>query len=255
MGEAKRRRETLDGGEPSDNPIVLMLDVFDAQQALLAMDDNARLAVVRECMTRAYRRPNPALFGVRIRIRLGRAARGAVLHPPAVPKGRSLHLCLRLDLPAVRSASGERTDGGHRRLSAQGQARPDHRPVRDGVMTRPIAVRVVRKFGGVAFLATIPRRRIMLHGVRLTNQRGKADGYQAVAAALDALPSAWRCAIVSVTWGGTTCCAELGPCDPKTAAGIGQALNQALGGRDIILNGLVLSDVDGALGMPWSNAR
>jgi hypothetical protein len=45
MGEANRRRacDTLDGGEPSDDRIVLMVDVFDPMQALLAMDDAARL--------------------------------------------------------------------------------------------------------------------------------------------------------------------------------------------------------------------
>ena len=73
-----------------------------------------------------------------------------------------------------------------------------------------------------------------------------------MAQALDALPAAWRCAIISVVWGDSDVCVELGPCDPEAAAGIGQALEQAFEGRGIILNGLVLSDIDGALGMPWS---
>jgi hypothetical protein len=43
MGEAKRRaaHDTLDGGPPSDDRIVLMLDVFDPMPAMLGLDGTA----------------------------------------------------------------------------------------------------------------------------------------------------------------------------------------------------------------------
>jgi hypothetical protein len=113
---------------------------------------------------------------------------------------------------------------------------PKHEP-------ETIAARV-RKFGGVAFLATIPRSRVTIDGVRLTSQRGRPDEYARVAAALNALPSAWRCAILSVICSDTDCAVELGPCDSAAAAGIGKAIDQALEERDITLNGRCLCALD-----------
>ena len=59
-----------------------------------------------------------------------------------------------------------------------------------------------------------------------------------MARAIAALPTAWRCAIISVMWGDAECCIELTLCTPEAAVGIAQALAQVLEGRDIVVNGL-----------------
>jgi hypothetical protein len=80
-----------------------------------------------------------------------------------------------------------------------------------------------------------------------------------MAAALAALPTAWRAAIISVICGETCLYVELSRCDPEAAMGIGQALRQAFANgeeRDIIINGLDLSEIDGSeLMMPWSRSQ
>jgi hypothetical protein len=57
MGEAKRKHATLDGGPPSNGRIVLQIDIFDPLEAMLAMDDEIRLAALLECQKRAHQRP------------------------------------------------------------------------------------------------------------------------------------------------------------------------------------------------------
>jgi hypothetical protein len=89
MGEAKRKRDTLDGGEPSDDRIVLMLDVFDPMQALLAMDDAARLTTVRECMARAHRRPTPLCSACDYEFGYGEPPAALYCTRPMFPKGKA----------------------------------------------------------------------------------------------------------------------------------------------------------------------
>lgn len=91
MGEANRRRayDTLDVGEPSDDRIVLMVDVFDPMQALLAMDDAARLTTVRECMTRAHRRPTPICSACDYEFGYGEPPAALYCIRPKFPKGEA----------------------------------------------------------------------------------------------------------------------------------------------------------------------
>jgi hypothetical protein len=92
MGEAKRKRhdprDTLDGGEPSDDRIVLMLDMFDPMQALLAMDDAARLTTVRECMARAHQRPTPLCSACEYEFGYGEPPASVYCTRPMFPKAR-----------------------------------------------------------------------------------------------------------------------------------------------------------------------
>jgi hypothetical protein len=57
MGKASH--DTLDGGPPSNGRIVLQIDIFDPLEAMLAMDDEIRLAALLECEKRTYQRPTP----------------------------------------------------------------------------------------------------------------------------------------------------------------------------------------------------
>lgn len=67
-------------------------------------------------------------------------------------------------------------------------------------MTRPVIPQFepeviaagLRKSGDVAQVATTALKGLMIHGVRLTSQRGKADEYAMVAAVIEAFPADQR---------------------------------------------------------------
>ena len=112
----------------------------------------------------------------------------------------------------------------------------------------------VRKFGDDAKAATTSLKRL-IPGVRLVSQKDRVGECERMAA-LGALPSAWRCAIVSVGWGDTECCIELRPCNPEAAAGIAQTLEP----RDVVVNGVSLCEIDFsdpvcAIGMPLGSRK
>jgi hypothetical protein len=88
MGEAKRRA-TLDGGAPSDDRIVLMLDVFNPLEAMLAMNDQARLAAVSECKQRAHQRPTPICAACDYEFDYGQPPALLFITNPMLPKGKS----------------------------------------------------------------------------------------------------------------------------------------------------------------------
>jgi hypothetical protein len=110
MGEARRRRcapwDTLDGGEPSDDRIVLLVDLFDAQQEI----DQVRLAAMVEAHKRAHQRPTPLCSACDYESTTASRRRRCTV-PADAPQGRGLRLSFRLDLPALRQPAGERTDG------------------------------------------------------------------------------------------------------------------------------------------------
>jgi hypothetical protein len=61
VGEAKRRRvayDTLDGGPPSDDRIVVQLEAFAPLRGVVG-DDRLYLKVMREAYARAHLRPTP----------------------------------------------------------------------------------------------------------------------------------------------------------------------------------------------------
>jgi hypothetical protein len=124
---------------------------------------------------------------------------------------------------------------------------PKHKP-------EMIIVRV-RQFGGDAQGATLALERFTIHGVRLVSQMRRADEHDAVAAVIAALPTAWRCAIISVGWSDRDVYVELSRCDLEGAKGIGAALAQALPGCEIVMNGLCFAEIDSTIGFggyPWS---
>jgi hypothetical protein len=65
MGDPRRRKPhaTLDGGEPSDDRIVLEIEIFSPLQEILHgelhRNGAARLAAIREAMAKSGRRPTP----------------------------------------------------------------------------------------------------------------------------------------------------------------------------------------------------
>jgi hypothetical protein len=64
-----------------------MLDVFDPRQALLAMDDAARLTAVRGCMPRAHRRPTPLCSACNYEFGYGEPPAALFCTRPMFPKG------------------------------------------------------------------------------------------------------------------------------------------------------------------------
>ena len=88
MGEARRRREaTLDGGPPSDEKIVLQIDVFDPLQAICEFDDKVRLAAIRETASRAFRRPTPVCGACDYEFGYGEPPAALYCVRPLFPKG------------------------------------------------------------------------------------------------------------------------------------------------------------------------
>jgi hypothetical protein len=92
MGEAKRRRayDTLDGGPPSDDRIVLEVEIFDPLQAMLALDDDAlRRTAIRECAKRAYQRPTPICVACDYEFGCGEPPTALYCTRPMFPKGEA----------------------------------------------------------------------------------------------------------------------------------------------------------------------
>ena len=91
MGEARRRaHDTLDGGPPSDDRIVLQLDIFHPLEAMLAMNDKVRLGAVIECKQYAHRRPTPICGTCDYEFRYGQPPALLFVTRPMFPKGESL---------------------------------------------------------------------------------------------------------------------------------------------------------------------
>ena len=88
MGEAKRRRayHTLDGGAPSDDRIMLLIDVFDVFDAL-RKTDLVRLSAIVEVHKRAHRRPAPLCSACDYEFGYGEAPAAMYCTRPMFPKG------------------------------------------------------------------------------------------------------------------------------------------------------------------------
>lgn len=92
MGEAKAKRrahDTLDGGPPSDDRIVLMVDGFDPKQVLLAMDDAARLTALRECMREGIVAPRRSVRRANMSSVMANRLRRCTAPARCFPKARS----------------------------------------------------------------------------------------------------------------------------------------------------------------------
>jgi hypothetical protein len=90
MGEANRRRagarDTLDGGEPSDDRIVLIVDVFNAFDALKE-PDRVRQAAMVEVHKRAHQRPTPICSACDYEFDYGEPPAALYCTRPMFPKG------------------------------------------------------------------------------------------------------------------------------------------------------------------------
>lgn len=92
MGELKRRAAhgTLDGGPPSDDRIVLQVDIFHPLEAMQAMNDKIRLGAVRACHERSHRRPTPICGACDYEFEYGQPPALLFVTRPMFPRGESL---------------------------------------------------------------------------------------------------------------------------------------------------------------------
>jgi hypothetical protein len=93
MGEAKRREayDTLDGGPPSDAPMVMSLDFFEPFDAILGQD-RIRWQAVREAGIRSRRRPTPICGACDYEFALGEAGQLLYAVRPFMPKADSYQI-------------------------------------------------------------------------------------------------------------------------------------------------------------------
>jgi hypothetical protein len=108
----------------------------------------------------------------------------------------------------------------------------------------------VRK-SGVAKGATLTLSRLMICGVPLMSPDEKSHD-EMMEQVIDAFPTDLRRAISSVVCCQSCIYVELRPCTEEAAFGIGRAFEQACEGCEVIMNGLGLAEIAGALGTPWS---
>jgi hypothetical protein len=87
MGEAKRRRNTLDGGPPSEERVALDVEVFEPLAELAAARDPLFLEAIAFAIERAHKRPTPIGAGCDYEFRFGEAPALLFCTRPFIPEG------------------------------------------------------------------------------------------------------------------------------------------------------------------------
>jgi hypothetical protein len=94
MGERRRKKKysTMDGGPPSDDPIVLLVETFSPLAALASADDQVHLTAIRKAYERAHKTPTPVCAACDYEFAIGELPPLLYCTKPFIPKADSFML-------------------------------------------------------------------------------------------------------------------------------------------------------------------